>query len=276
MRIRWGRLAIHLMAWAAGLIWIIPFMGILMASIRPHSELVHGWWQLSEVHLSFENFLKAWSHPTAPIGEGMKNSLIVTIPATFLPLLVGTLAAYGFLRLRFPGRNILFLVIVLLLSIPQQMVAVPLFQTLLGIGLLNTFAGLILTHTAWGLPWITMFMRNYMTTLPGEVEEAASLDGANRFQIFYKIVLPLTLPALASVAALQFTWVWNDFFMALILLYEPHMLVATQRIPLLRGQYHIDWGILSAASMLITAVPVLVFVLLQRYYIRGLIGWTQK
>lgn len=276
MRIRWERLVIHLIAWAAGLIWIIPFMGILMASIRPHSELVHGWWQLSEVHLSFENFLKAWSHPTAPIGEGMKNSLVVTIPATFLPILVGTLAAYGFLRLRFPGRNILFLVIVLLLSIPQQMVAVPLFQTLLGIGLLNTFAGLILTHTAWGLPWITMFMRNYMTTLPGEVEEAASLDGANRFQIFYKIVLPLTLPALASVAALQFTWVWNDFFMALILLYEPHMLVATQRVPLLRGQYHVDWGILSAASMLITAVPVLVFVLLQRYYIRGLIGWTQK
>jgi len=276
MRVRWGRLAVHLIAWAAGLIWIIPFMGILMASIRPHSELVHGWWQLSEVHLSFENFLKAWSHPTAPIGEGLKNSLIVTIPATFLPMLAGALAAYGFLRLRFPGRNILFLVIVLLLSIPQQMVAVPLFRTLLGIGLLNTFAGLILTHTAWGLPWITMFMRNYMTTLPADVEEAASLDGANRFQIFYRIVLPLTLPALASVAALQFTWVWNDFFMALILLYEPHMLVATQRIPLLRGQYHVDWGILSAASMLITAVPVLVFVVLQKYYIRGLIGWTQK
>jgi multiple sugar transport system permease protein len=276
MRIKWGRLAVHLIAWAVGLIWIVPFMGIFMASIRPHSELVHGWWNLSEVHLSLDNYLKAWNHATAPIGEGLKNSLIVTIPATLLPLLIGTLAAYGFLRLRFPGRNVLFLIIVLLLSIPQQMVAVPLFQTLLDLNLLNTFAGLILTHTAWGLPWITMFMRNYMTTLPVEVEEAASLDGASRFQIFYKITLRLTLPALASVAALQLTWVWNDFFMALILLYEPNMLVATQRIPLLRGQYHIDWGILSAASMLITAVPVLVFVLLQKYYIKGLIGWTQK
>ena len=216
MRVRWERLAVHLLAWATGLIWIIPFMGILMASIRPHGELVHGWWQLSEVNLSFENYLNAWSHSTAPIGEGLKNSLTVTIPATLLPLLIGAFAAYGFLRLRFPGRNILFLGIVLLLSIPQQMVAVPLFQTLLGIGLLNTFAGLILTHTAWGLPWVTMFMRNFMTTLPVEVEEAASLDGANRFQIFYKIILPLTLPALASVAALQFTWVWNDFFLAQI------------------------------------------------------------
>jgi len=276
MRVRWGRLLIHLIAWAVGLIWIVPFMGILMASIRPHREIVHGWWQLSEVHLSFENFLKAWNHPTAPIGEGMKNSLIVTIPATLLPLFIGTLAAYGFLRLRFPGRDMLFFFIVLLLSIPQQMVAVPLFRTLLDIGLLNTFAGLILTHTAWGLPWITMFMRNYMTTLPVEVEEAASLDGASRFQIFYKITLPLTLPALASVTALQLTWVWNDFFMALILLYEPNMLVATQRIPLLRGQYHIDWGILSAASILTMLVPVIVFVALQRYYIKGIIGWTMK
>jgi len=265
-----------LIAWGVGLIWIIPFMGLLMASIRPHSEIVHGWWNLSEVNLSFENYLNAWSHPTAPIGEGMRNSLTLAIPATLLPLLIGALAAYGFLRLRFPGRDMLFLIIVLLLSVPQQMVAVPLFQTMLDIGLLNTFAGLILTHTAWGLPWITLFMRNYMTTLPVEVEEAASLDGANRFQIFYKIVLPLTFPALASVAALQLTWVWNDFFLALILLYEPHMLVATQRVPLLRGQYHIDWGILSAASMLTLAVPVLVFVILQKYYIRGMIGWTLK
>lgn len=276
MRVRWGRLLVYLIAWAVGLIWIIPFMGVLVSSIRPHREIVHGWWQLSEVHLSLENYLKAWNHPTAPMGEGMKNSLIVTIPATFLPLFLGTLAAYGFLRLRFPGRDILFLGIVLLLSIPQQMVAVPLFQNLLNVGLLNTFAGLILTHTAWGLPWITFFMRNYMTTLPVEVEEAASLDGANRFQIFYKITLPLTLPALASVATLQFTWTWNDFFMALVLLYNPRMLVATQRIPLLRGQYHIDWGTLTAASVLTMSLPILVFVILQKYYIRGLIGWTMK
>ncbi len=276
MRLRWTRLLVYLIAWIVGLIWIIPFMGILVSSIRPHSEIVHGWWQLSKVHLSFDNFLKAWNHPTAPMGEGLKNSLIVAIPATLLPLLLGALAGYGLLRIRFPGRDMLFFLIVLLLSIPQQMVAVPLFRILLKVGLLDTFPGLILTHTAWGLPWITMFMRNYMSTLPVEVEEAASLDGANRFQVFYKIVLPLTLPALASVSALQFTWVWNDFFMALILLYNPHMLVATQRIPLLRGQYHIDWGILSAASMLITAVPVLVFVILQKYYIKGLVGWTMK
>ena len=272
----WKQLFTNLIAWTAGLIWIIPFMGILMASIRPHRELVHGWWNFESLNLSLANFSNAWNHPTAPIGEGLKNSLIVTVPATILPLIIGTLAAYGLMRLKFPGRRIILVGIVLLLSIPQQMVAVPLFQTLLDLGLINTHRGLIITHSAWGIIWITIFMRNYLTTLPVEVEEAASLDGANRFQIFSKIILPLSLPGLASVAALQFTWVWNDFFMALITIYDPTKLVATQRIPLLKGQYSVDWGVLSAASLLVTAIPLLFFVVLQKYYVKGLIGWTSK
>ena len=275
-QIKWERVAVHLVAWLAGLVWIIPFMGILMASIRPQRELIHGWWNLSDVTISFNNFIEAWYHPTAPIGEGIKNSLIVTIPATILPLIIATFAAYGLLRLKVPGLKFIFFGIVLLLSIPQQMVAVPLFQILLDFGILNKFSGLILVHTAWGLIWITIFMRNYLTTLPVEAEEAASLDGANRFQIFFRIVLPLAMPGLASVAALQFTWVWNDFFMALVTLYEPSMLVATQRIPLLKGQYSVDWGVLSAASILVTAIPLLVYLFLQKYYIKGLIGWTSK
>jgi len=272
----WKKLFTNLTAWISGLVWIIPFMGILMASIRPQRELLHGWWNFSEVTISFDNFANAWYHPTAPIGEGLKNSLIVTIPATILPIIIGTLAAYGLLRLRFFGRGAILVGIVLLLSIPQQMVAVPLFQILLDLKILNTYQGLIITHTAWGIIWITIFMRNYLATLPIEAEEAASLDGASRFQIFTQIVLPLSLPGLASVAALQFTWVWNDFFMALITIYDPSMLVATQRIPLLKGQYSVDWGVLSAASLLVTAIPLMIFVFLQKYYVKGLIGWTSK
>jgi len=272
----WKQIIINIIAWIVGLIWIIPFMGILMASIRPQRELIRGWWRMDSVTISFDNFLNAWSHPTAPIGEGIKNSLIVAIPATILPLIIATLAAYGLMRLRFPGRKVILVGIVLLLSIPQQMVAVPLFQTLLDLNILNTHLGLIIVHTAWGTIWITIFMRNYLTTLPPEVEEAASLDGASRFQIFTKIILPLSLPGLASVAALQFTWVWNDFFMALITLFDPSKLVATQRIPLLKGQFNVDWGVLSAASLLVTAIPLLVFVVLQKYYVKGLIGWTSK
>ena len=272
----WKKVITSIIAWIFGLIWIIPFLGILMASIRPQRELIHGWWRMDEVTISFTNFLNAWNHPTAPMGEGIKNSMIVTIPATILPLIIGTLAAYGLMRLKFPGRKLILVGIVLLLSIPQQMVAVPLFQTLLDFKILNTYLGLIIVHTAWGIIWITIFMRNYLTTLPPEVEEAASLDGANRFQIFTKIILPLSLPGLASVAALQFTWVWNDFFMALITIFNPDKLVATQRIPLLKGQFNVDWGVLSAASLITTAIPLFIFVLLQKYYVKGLIGWTSK
>ena len=275
-KLTFSRVAATVFAWLAGLIWIIPFMGILMASVRPQIELIHGWWKFDEVNISLANFAEAWNHPTAPIGQGIRNSLLVTIPATILPIIIATLFAYGLMRLRFPGRKMLLVLVVLLLSIPQQMVAVPLFRILNNIGLINTLPGLIISHTSWGLIWITIFMRNYLSTLPPEMEEAASLDGASRLQTFFKIVLPLSLPGLASVAALQFTWVWNDFFMALITLYEPNLLVATQRIPLLKGQYSVDWGVLSAASIIVTAIPLLVFVVLQKYYIKGLIGWTTK
>lgn len=274
---RRGRtLGLNLVAWGAGLIWIIPFVGILMSALRPQSELIHGWWQFSSFTVSWENFLKAWNHPTASIGQGIRNSLLVVIPSTLLPLFLGAMAAYAFLRVEVPIRDPLFLLIVMLMAVPQQMVAVPLFRLMRDLGLINHYLGLILVHTAWALPWVILFLRNYFSTLPSEIEEAASLDGASRFQIFLQIILPLSLPGLASAAALQLTWAWNDFFMALILIYDPDKLVATQRIPLLRGQYHIDWGTLTAASILTMSVPILVFALLQRYYIRGLIGWTLK
>jgi multiple sugar transport system permease protein len=119
-------------------------------------------------------------------------------------------------------------------------------------------------------------MRNFFLTLPIEIEEAAKVDGASDLKIFFKIVLPMALPALASVAVLQFMWVWNDFFLALILISSPDKLLATQRIPLMREVYHVDWSILSAASILVMMVPILIYALLQKYYIRGMIGWTIK
>ncbi|MEW5815884.1 MAG: carbohydrate ABC transporter permease, partial [Spirochaetota bacterium] len=164
----------------------------------------------------------------------------------------------------------------LLLAIPQHMVAVPLFQILKNLKLINSYIGVILVHTAWGLPWIILFMRGYFSTLPREVEEAASIDGAGHWKTFLRIILPMSWPGLASVASLQLTWVWNDFFLALIFIYNPERLVATQRIPLLRGQYHVDWGIITAAAILITAVPLLVFALLQKYYVKGFIGFSSK
>lgn len=270
-----GRFLIRVAAVAVGLVWLVPFMGVLMSALRPQTELLYGWWHLPAT-LSFANFAKAWNHPTAALSQGVRNSLLVAVPATLLPVFVGALAAYGLHRFHFPGKRPLVMLMALLLAVPQQMVAVPLFQLMVRLGLVDTYLGLVLVHTAWALPWITFFLRGYIAGLPAEVEDAAAIDGANRYQTFFRVVLPLMMPALASVAALQLTWTWNDFFMALVLLFDPDKLVATQRIPLLRGQFHVDWGVLSAGAAITMAVPVAVFLLLQRYYIQGLVGGTLK
>ncbi len=276
MKIRKSTIIIHIIAWSVALIWILPFLGVLMTSIRPFREVLFGWWNFAVFNPSVNNFVEAWNHPSVPLGIGIGNSFLVAIPSTFIPMLVASLAAYGFARFSFPIRDYIFASIVLMMAVPQQMVAVPIFQVINSLGLLDNYIGLILVHSAWGLAWIILFMRNFFLTLPIEIEEAAKVDGASDFQIFYKIVLPMALPALASVAVLQFMWVWNDFFLALILISSPEKLLATQRIPLMRGVYFIDWGVLSAASILVMIVPVLIYVLLQKYYIRGMIGWTIK
>ncbi|WP_042701346.1 carbohydrate ABC transporter permease [Thermococcus sp. PK] len=264
------------LAWTIGIIWLIPFIGVLMASIRPYEEIVSGWWHFDTFTITLENYIKAFNHPMFPISDGLKNSLIVAIPSAIVPLIVAALAAYAFARYSFPVKHYLFAFIVFLMALPQQMTVVPLYFLLRNLHMLNTFGGLIIVHSAWGLAWIIFFMRNYFSMLPTDVEEAARIDGATDFQIFYKIVLPMALPGLISAAILQFTWVWSDFFLALVFLQNPEKYVATQRLPLLRGQYYVDWGILTAASIMVMLVPLLVYALFQKYYISGMIGWSTE
>ncbi len=267
---------LHLVAWFVALIWLVPFLGVFMASIRPLSEISRGWWKFATFTPTFKNYLGAWNHPAAPISRGMMNSLAVAIPGTIFPVLVASVGAYGFARFSFRGRDFLFIVIVALMTLPQQMIAVPLFRIMNKLGAVDSYTGLMVVHSAWGIPWILYFMRNYFSALPIEVEEAAKVDGASDWRIFLQIVMPMALPAVASSSVLQFMWVWSDFFLALILIYSPSKLLATQRVPLLRGVYHVDWGILAAGSIIVMIVPIIVFVLMQRYYIRGMVGWVSK
>lgn len=277
-KIRPRTILFHVIAWGIGLLWLIPFLGVLMTAVRPVEEILDGWWVTDPFNFTLRNFQATFSDPTTSMLRGMRNSFLVAIPATLIPMFVASLTAYGFARFRFPLKDYLFLTIVLFMAIPQQMVATPIFLTMINLGLWDNLLSVILVHSAWGLPWIILFMRNFFQTLPVEIEEAARVDGASDFRIFFKIVLPISLPALAAVAVLQFMWVWNDFFFALLLLFSPENLVATQLVPLLgeAGPYHQDRGILSAASISVLLVPVLIFALLQRYYIRGMIGWTTK
>lgn len=277
-RVRARTVLVHVIAWGIGLLWLVPFLGVFMTAVRPQAEMLTGWWNLNPFTPTLRNFEIAWGNDDLPMWRGLRNSAIVAIPSTIAPMLAASFAAYGFARYRFPGRDYIFLTIVLLMAIPQQMVAVPLFLRMLELGLHDQFLAVILVHSAWGIPWIILFMRNFFSTLPIEIEESARVDGASEFRIFFRIVLPMSMPALAAVAVLQFMWVWNDFLFARILLLSPENMVATQVVPLLANlsQFIQDQGLLSAASVIALAVPVSLYAFLQRYYIRGMIGWTIK
>ncbi len=269
---------IHVVAWIIAAIWLIPFLGIFVSSIRPYSEVQFGWWNLQPFHLDFSNFINAFTGSVSgyPLSSAMLNSLFVTIPATFLPILVSALAAYSFARFKSRTKDILFFVLVLLQTIPQQAVIIPIYTLFGNLHLLNNYLGLILLHTAFGLPWQILFLRNFFSTLPIEVEEAARVDGASYFKIFRKIVLPITLPALASLVSLQFVFVWNDFFFALTIINDPRLALAPQVIPLLVGRYQLNYSLLTAGSILVMVLPVAIYVATQRYYVRGLTAGAVK
>src|SRR5207249_4482324 len=197
-RIRLGTVVVHLIAWSVALAWIIPFLGVFNTAVRPVSETTFGWWRVDSFHPTLNNFVTAFTQPIYSLSSGYRNSLIVAIPATLAPLFVAALAGYGFSRFRFPMRDYLFLTIVLLMSVPAQMVAIPIFRIMDTLQLYDNLLSLILLHTAWGLPWIILFMRNFFQALPLEVEEAARVDGASDFRIFFRIVLPMAIPAFAS------------------------------------------------------------------------------
>lgn len=249
-----------------------------MSSIRPFEEIQYGWWNFQTFNPTLESFFDVWTGETsrAPLNAAIVNSLIVTIPSTFIPMIVASLAAYSFARFSFRTKDLLFLVIVLLQTIPQQMVILPIYSLMNNLRLLNTYIGLILVHTAFGLPWQILFLRNFFATLPVEVEEAARVDGASYFKIFYKIILPMSLPALASIISLQFVWVWNDFFFALTMIQYPHMRLVTQTIPANFTRYEPNWSLLSAASIIAMIFPIVIYIVLQRYYVRGITAGAVK
>lgn len=253
-------------------VWIIPFLGLFMASIRPFGEIVHGWWNFGEFTLTFKNYLAAWNYISAPMGGALLNSLIVTVPATLLSVLFGAMTAYPFARFDFPLRKVLFFLLILIMTAPPEIIAMTNYNTLHSLGLFDNYLGLILIHVGWGLGWCVLFFRNYMLTVPTEMEEAARVDGASRFEIFKSIILPLAGPAIVSVAVIQFTWIWNAVFFPMVFMRSPSHYLAPQALPMQKGRIHVAWGRVSAASIMTMMVPVILFIVLQRYYKEGLTG----
>ncbi|MFP8952979.1 carbohydrate ABC transporter permease [Natrialbaceae archaeon A-arb3/5] len=254
------------------LLWIVPFIGLFMASIRPLSEIIGGWWHIEGMTITFENYYQAWNHSTAPMSRALRNTFIVTIPAVLVVMLLGVMVAYPFARFEFPLKTTLFFLILLIMAAPPELVAMGNYNALQRFGLFDTYMGLILIHIGWGLGWVVLFLRNYLLGIPEELEEAARIDGASRYQIFRTIILPLSTPALVSVAVIQFTWVWNAFFFPLVFMRSPELYLAPQALPLMRGRVQVEWGVIAAGSIMTMAVPVILFLLLERYYKRGMVA----
>lgn len=216
------------------------------------------------------------------IGRSFINSLTVTIPATVIPILIAAFAAYALAWMRFPGRALLIAVIIGLLVVPLQMSLIPLLKLYNGIGLffgvpVKTYLGIWLAHTGFGLPFAIYLLRSYMAGLPRELMESARIDGASDFEIFIKIVLPLSFPVLASFAIFQFLWVWNDLLVAMVFLRtDADQLVLTARLNALLGSRGGDWEILTTSAFVTIIVPLIVFFSLQRYFVRGLLAGSVK
>ncbi|MFP8889105.1 carbohydrate ABC transporter permease [Natrialbaceae archaeon A-CW2] len=262
----------YVVAITIAVLWIVPFIGLFMASIRPLSEIIGGWWHIEGMTITFENYYRAWNYSTAPMGQALLNTFIVTIPAVLVVMLLGVMAAYPFARFEFPLKTTLFFLILLVMAAPPELIAMGNFNALREFGLFDTYMGLILIHIGWGLGWVVLFLRNYLLGIPEELEEAARIDGASRYQIFRTIILPLSTPALVSVAVIQFTWVWNAFFFPLVFMRSPELYLAPQVLPLMRGRVQVEWGLIAAGSIMTMAVPVLLFLFLERYYKRGMVA----
>ncbi len=216
------------------------------------------------------------------LSQSFINSLTVTVPATIIPILIAAYAAYALSWMRFPGRALLLSIVVGLLVVPLQMSLIPLLRFYNDVGHVfgvpaKTYLGIWLAHTGFGLPLAIYLLRNYIAGLPNEIMESARVDGATDFEIFVRIVLPLSVPALASFAIFQFLWVWNDLLVAIVFLgQQDNQLVLTGRLRALLGSRGGDWEILTTSAFVSIVVPLLVFFSLQRYLVRGLLAGSVK
>jgi alpha-glucoside transport system permease protein len=271
------RTPLHIVLIGISLLWLVPTVGLALTSFRkPPAIASSGWWHsLTQWDWTLKNYDDVIN--ATGMGHAWVNSVIITIPATILPLTLGALAAFGFAWVPFPFRDTLFLIIVALMIVPIQTSLVPLLKLFAQHGHLNNgYYGIWIAHTAFGLPLAVFLLRNFFITLPKDLIEAARIDGASNFSIFRRIVVPLSVPALASFAIFQFLWVWNDLLMALIFVSDPSKQPMTVRIPYLLSTYGQEYNLLAAASFLLMILPLIVFFALQRYFVQGLLAGSVK
>lgn len=262
------------------ILWVVPTLGVLISSFRPGGDVnATGWWtvfgNLGSTSWTFENYTQVLS--SEGFGNAFLNSLSVTVPATVIPITIAAFAAYAFAWMDFPGRQWIFVSVVALLVVPLQMSLIPLLRLFVEFDMNGTFPAIWLAHTGFGLPLAIYLLRNYIGSLPSSLMESARIDGATHFEIFTKLVVPLSVPVLASFAIFQFLWVWNDLLVALVFLGgNPEVRVVTLALRDLNGSRGEQWHLLTAGAFITMALPILVFLTMQRYFVRGLTAGSVK
>jgi alpha-glucoside transport system permease protein len=274
-----NRSVIHVALALIGLVWLVPTLGLLVTSFRPRSDIqATGWWDISNLHLTVDNYRQVLE--AQGMLQAFANTVFIAVPSTLLPLGICALAAYAFSWMRFPFRDTLFLIVVGLLMVPVQVAFIPLltaFRELVpGLELTRGYGAVWLAHTAFALPFGIFLLRNFFITLPPDMIEAARIDGASDAWIFRKIVVPVSVPAIAAYGIFQFLWVWNDLLMALIFVQDASKYPMTRVIQNLLSQYGTEWHLLAAGAFLLMIVPLMVFFSLQRYFVQGLLAGSIK
>ena len=261
-----------------GLLWSVPTFGLFISSLRPANLIQSsGWWTafVPPWHFTIENYQQVIQ--AQGLGQAFLNSLIIAIPGTLLPSLLAAFAAYAFAWMKFPGRDWLFFGIVALLIIPIQITLAPVLSLFTTIGITGSYLAVWLAHTAYGLPFAIYLLRNFFGSLPSDLFESAHIDGASHLRFFFNIVLPLSVPSLASLFIFQFMWVWNDLLVALIFLGgRPERAPLTLTIANLVNSYGSNYQVLTSAAFISMVLPLVIFFSLQRYFVRGILAGSVK
>jgi alpha-glucoside transport system permease protein len=291
--VRKGGWFVRITIFVVVVLWLVPTVGVLITSFRPE-ELVDtsGWWTVfghpfRSGEWTLENYREALD--AGGFENAFLNSFAVALPATVLPITIAAFAAYAFAWMDFPGRDVLFVLVVGLLVVPLQIALIPILRlytqgasiggmTIIpDLDLTGTFLGVWLAHTGFGLPLAVYLLRNYIGSLPSSIIESARIDGADHFTIFWRLVIPLSVPALAAFAIFQFLWVWNDLLVAYVFLGGTRqnrvLTIALQTLVPATGE---NWHLLTAGAFISMLLPLIVFFSLQRYFVRGLTAGSVK
>ncbi|MER6053258.1 carbohydrate ABC transporter permease [Streptomyces sp. NPDC001793] len=273
---RAGGGAVRVFLVLVALFWLMPSMGLLVSSLRSPAQIAEsGWWEVfaRPAQLTFDNYSQLLSN--GKVMGSLVTTAAITVPSTVLVVVIGSLAGYAFAWLEFPGRDTWFMVVVGLLVVPVQVALIPVARLFGAVGLFETTAGVVLFHTAFGLPFAVFLLRNFFAEIPRELLEAARLDGAGELRLFARVVLPLGGPAIASLGIFQFLWVWNDMLIALIFADSGHPPITVALQQEVR-QFGNNIDVLAPGAFLSMVVPLIVFFAFQRQFVSGVMAGAVK